>query len=90
VIAGRIKVRQTYKIAIGIPARARSKARKRRFSRGGRLLTLAIVLEVTGVWTRNEAAPAADTASTGCHRVTRYWFLRRFTAAAYLWRPTLA
>src|SRR5258708_24191432 len=46
----------------------------------------AIVVEVT----RNEAAPAADTASTGCHRVTRCWFLRRFTAVAYLWRPTFA
>jgi hypothetical protein len=41
-------------------------------------------------WTVNEAAPAADTASTGGHRVTRYWFLRRFTAVAFLWRPTFA
>src|SRR4051794_4469903 len=24
------------------------------------------------------------------HRVTRFWFLRRFTAVAYLWRPTFA
>src|SRR5438105_12037401 len=26
----------------------------------------------------------------GTHRVTRFWFLRRFTAVAYLWRPTFA
>src|SRR3989442_14770208 len=26
----------------------------------------------------------------GSHRVTRFWFLRRFTAVAYLWRPTFA
>src|ERR1700682_6398881 len=61
-------------------------ARRRQWSSGERLVTPAIVVEVT----RNEAAPAADTASTGGHRVTRCWFLRRFTAVAYLWRPTFA
>jgi len=49
-----------------------------------------IVLDVPSRWIVNEAAPAADTASTGCHRVTRRWFLRRFTAVAFLWRPTFA
>ena len=40
---------------------------------------------------QNEAAPAADTASTGKPLGdTLLVLLRRFTAVAYLWRPTFA
>src|SRR5580700_1669496 len=73
-----------------MPAMARRSRRNRRSSRGERPVTSRIVLDVPCRRTVNEAAPAADTASTGCHRVTRYWFLRRFTAVAFLWRPTFA
>src|SRR5487761_788283 len=73
-----------------MPAIARSSHRNRRSSSGERRVTPGIVLDVPCRRKVNEAAPAADTASTGCHRVTRCWFLRRFTAVAYLWRPTFA
>src|SRR3979490_1445363 len=76
-----------------MPVQMRSKPRKRRLAKAGSRSVTAGAFTEARLWAlseKNEAAPAADTASTGSHRVTRYWFLRRFTAVAYLWRPTLA